>query len=354
MKKAVIFLLMVCAIGAAIFVIRTRIGVSVSEGIATQPVAMDIPITQGSDAQILIDENETPFLAKFRKLYINSDIKFYPVINAHIACIREKDRFAVRCTKKDVDKMKELAEQGDFFSLAVLSFAQEQPWWGMALSEKEPVTIVLEAGQYYNKYMKERHDWKKAEEILKSIEGTFPFISYLEQLRLYKRSSQKDKFCKTAQTAYANFGIFAVGTYFIEEIDVNEILFEACNLFSKGKTREEILDELDTDEARLTLAYKYVEDKKYRLAGDIFERFYNGDDSFLSVSAGYCLGVMHYYGRGYAINMDKGQELIEESHNKGYFYAYQAFPGKDENIPFPVQDTITKHTVNVCGRMAGS
>jgi hypothetical protein len=63
---------------------------------------------------------------------------------------------------------------------------------------------------------------------------------------------------------------------------------------------------------------------------------------------------MKHYGKGYPVDTAKGQELIKASHDNGYFYAYQAFPDKNADIPFPVKDTITKHTVNVCGRMARS
>jgi hypothetical protein len=360
MKKAeVVLLIVVCVTVAAIialkyydsvFVTRNAVAQTHSE---TQKYDNQTSTSQQANIQFVIDEKETPFLAKFWKLYENSDIGFYPVINARIACFSfRKDRFVIRCTKKDVDKMKELAAQGDFFSLAVLSFEREQPWFERALLEKEPVTTILEAKKYY--FSEEYYDIEKTEKMLKSLEPTSPFISYLEQLKIYKMTDQGDKLCETAETAYNKFGIFAIGTFFIDKIEENDILFNHCNLFDKEKTKEEILKDINTDEAKLILGYKYVEDKRYNEAREIFEGFYISDDPVLSVSAGYCLGVMKYYGKGYPVDTAKGQELIKESHDNGYFYAYQAFPDKNTDIPFPVKDTITKHTVNMCERMARS
>jgi hypothetical protein len=193
-----------------------------SDGGITQTISEVIPladqisdeqqaISQQSNDLFLIDEEETPFLAKFRKLYENADLKSHIVLGAYLACFAGGDRYSVRCTEIDIDNMKKLATLKDPFSLAVLSVPYDKSrehFIKQAIAIGEPVTVVWTAKEHYILIQSPYYNESKAEEILESLEKDYPFISAIELLNFYKRTNNKDKFCKTAQNAYNNFGIY--------------------------------------------------------------------------------------------------------------------------------------------------
>jgi hypothetical protein len=138
----------------------------------------------------------------------------------------------------------------------------------------------------------------------------------------------------------------------VEDTIENDILFDNCSLFGNGRTREEILKDINTDEAKLILGYIAVENENYEQAKNIFETFYGEGNALFLADVGYCLGVMYYYGKGYPTDKVKGWEMIKESRDIGYFYAYQAFPWQKKDVFSPVNDTITRYTGNNCGKIA--
>jgi hypothetical protein len=310
---------------------------------------------RSGDIAASIDPAETPFLARFRKLYENYENKSRIALSAYVPCMMsDKNWYSVACTKKDVDKMVELAKQGDHFSLSVLAFngriATGHPWVEEALLAGEPVTIAREA-----------NGWGKSaeetERMLKGLESDFPFISATELLRFYIKSGYKDKFCAAAKKAYKDYGIFTLHSFFLNESGKNEwdswdydMLFNDCDLFGVGSARESVLKKLGTSDAKLILGYRYVEQKKYESAGEIFEELYDRGDSLPSINAGFCLGMMRFYGKGYPVNQIKGWKLIKESHDKGFLYAFnQAFPNMQPF--FPDKDKMIKDTGNSCHSM---
>jgi hypothetical protein len=310
---------------------------------------------KSGDIEASIDPAETPFLARFRKLYENDENKSRIALSAYVPCMMsDKNWYTVACTKKDVDKIVELAKQGDHFSLSVLAFngriATGHPWVEEALLAGEPVTIAREADGW-------RKSAEETEKMLKGLESDFPFISAAELLRFYIKSGYKDKFCVAAKKAYKDYGIFTLSSFFLNESGKNEwdswdydMLFNDCDLFGIGSEREDVLKKLGTADAKLILGYRYVEQKKYESAGEIFEELYDESDSLSSINAGFCLGVMRFYGKGYPVNQLKGWKLIKESHDKGFLYAFnQAFP--DKQPFFPDKDKMIKDTGNLCHSM---
>jgi hypothetical protein len=149
-RKMILFLLIVliCTAGAIIG-IKSGGMLSVSSTAVAHPTDEPLSADQ-TDAPFIIDEKETPFLAKFRKLYESDDIKLFITIDAYLSCfpINNANRYMVPCTKKDVDKMEELAKLGDFFSLSVLAF-NDRTNIEQALSVGEPVTTTMEAKRYF-------------------------------------------------------------------------------------------------------------------------------------------------------------------------------------------------------------
>jgi TPR repeat protein len=130
-----------------------------------------------------------------------------------------------------------------------------------------------------------------------------------------------------------------------------DLLFNGCNLFAKGRARaiDDILKELHTDEATLVLGYRYVILEKYEEAANIFEKFYKGDNTLYSINAGYCLGIMRYYGKGYPVDKSKGLEMLMESYNKGIFIA--SILKMSNPKPLPTADRVIKTSSNFCGRI---
>jgi hypothetical protein len=341
------------------FVTRNAVAQTHSE---TQKYDNQTPTSQQADVQLIIDENETPFLAKFRKLYESeeSSHKLSITISTYLSCFSEdhRDRYTVLCTKKDVDKIKELAAQGDYFSLSVLAFvenhSEEKRWTEQALTMREPVTSLMVAGRYYSIKTK-KYDPKKAENILMSIANSYPLISSTELMDFYKHRNinRIEDFCKTAERTYRDFGIFAITKYFVyDEPEGKDTMFDDCNLFGMGGRKDDILKILNTNEARLVLGYRYVAQKRYENARDIFENLFKENDPLLSINAGTCLGIMYYYGISYPIDKKKGYEMLKESSDKGDMNSFiRAFPNKNKGWIFPLKNSVIKDTGNVCGWM---
>jgi hypothetical protein len=356
MKKAVLLIIVVCVIITAIvlkcydsaFVTRNAVAQAHSE---TQKYDNQTSASQQANIQFIIDEKETPFLAKFRKLYESADLKTVIVLVAVSSCNHKKIEFNPSCTDKDIKKMEELAEQGDYFSLAVLAEdlpVKGKPWREKALAAGEPVFTVRfamrPASQENIDVYKDR-----AEKQLIALKAGYPFFGITSLLDFYERTDQKNKFCKTAEDAYNEFGIFALSKYFSDEEMYGNFLFSNCDLFGKDRATDNILKELHIDEATLVLGYRYVMLEKYKEAASIFERFYSGDDTLFSINAGYCLGIMHYYGKGYPVDKNKGIELLLESYNKGNFKPSVLKMNKLKLLP--VADSVIKDTGNFCSRI---
>jgi hypothetical protein len=310
------------------------------------------------DIAASIDPAESPFLESFRKLYENDENKSLIFLSAYVPCMMpDKNWYSVACTKKDVDKMVELAKQGDHFSLSVLAFngrtAAGRPWFEEARLAGEPATIVWDV-----RVRSWKRSWEENEAMLKGLESDFPFISATELLKFYNKSEYKDKFCAAAKKAYRDYGIFTLSSFFLTESDKTktylpdyDMLFNDCDLFGIGSEREDVLKRLGTDDARLLLGYRYVRQERYELAGEVFEGLYDRGDSLPSINAGFCLGMMRFYGKGYPVNQIKGWKLIRQSHDKGFLDSINwAFPQKNGFI-FPDRDRTIKDTGNVCGSL---
>jgi hypothetical protein len=353
-KAAVVPLIIVCVTVAAIIALKSRDKVFASGSDVAQSLSEALTPTQKYDNQIYVrhqaNKKGTFFLIKFRQVYYENEEfvhKLFAVLSTFVACSSDayKNMYTLSCTKKDIKKIREFAKQGDLFSLAVMVFWDRKNWRGKALLAGEPITTVRAAN------ITER---EKAERMLMNLGESFPHISATQLLDFYENIDRRDDFCKTAERAYKDFGIFTISRYFTYNQEKGkDLLFNYCDLFDKRKTKEDILNEMGTDEARLILGYKYVGEEKYEDAMDIFKELYRSDDSLVSINAGFCLGIMLYYGKSQPIDTANGMEMIKEAHNKGYSHSsITAFPDRRIGRFFPVKNKIIKNTWNTCGEMA--
>jgi hypothetical protein len=327
------------------FVTRNAVAQTHSE---TQKYDNQTSTSQQANIQFIIDENETPFLAKMHHLYENNDNKLKIVLLAHLACVgREKSiSFIYSCTDEDMSKILSLAEQGDLFSIAFMSMGigpydrNRIKWSELAVEKGEPVHVILYGD-----------DYSKIEEILNKhpkLKTNFEVFSRKTYLYL---NSLEPRFCETAKEGYKLFGLKLIAGIFLYRSYDSSLSQIECDLlgdlFGYNKTREEILDELDTNESRFIKANLLIMDQNERDAARIFEELYVGDDTIVSINAGYCLGIMKYYGRGgYAIDEVSGLELVNEAVGKGIFFTHHAFPQLP--ILFPKTGRITFSRDNIC------
>jgi hypothetical protein len=282
-----------------------------------------------SDTNIPQDDLYTPFIQNFRRLYENNHNKIRIVLDAFISCgfEDESERYIYPCTEEDIANITKLAELGDHFSMAVrvLIFDPNElgggyKWRNLAIESGEIVHTILETGR-----MKNLQKYDEIERLLNNVKTKDDFLIYQQKLYLYS-SADDNKLCETAESAYAKFGLEVLSGFFIHRYKEKDSFFSKCGLFGGNKTREAILDELGSDEAQFIKANLLIKYGKEKASAGIFEKLYKGDNSLISINAGFCLGVMYYYGKGgYFVDQARGWELVEESMGKDFYYIYPEF-----------------------------
>lgn len=381
MRKVVIFFLIivVCAAGAIIIWIKSNNnGLVFGNDIAQLINETASPIDQKHNTIVFVSKSpeaaiyskteyeeltatrkelDTPFISKFRKLYESeNDQQMRIVMYAYRVCENSNinEQYNYPCTEKDIVNIRGLAEKGDHFSLSFMSAAMLSPkinpdmrnWRELAIEKGEVVQILHMAGRH--------HFYKDFDEMYRLLND--PRISehpLTHGMKMLWYVDDSTKFCEAVREAYEKFGLRILSGIFANNNKWSFLFFSECGIFDNKMSKEEILNKIDTEEARLIKAALFIGNGNEEMAAKLFEKLYKEGSPIISINAGYCLAVMHYYGRGgYTVDKKKGRELLDESVNNGYFFIYGAFPEYSPYM-FPQTDKLTYHTAaGICDKLS--
>lgn len=197
------------------------------------------------------------------------------------------------------------------FSIAMLPIVDtENARPNDILKKEEPISTVLYSGLMAQK------NYDEGVKYASLIANRGYFDGYLWLLAMHEQRGNIEKFCSTMHEGYNKFGFEFWSSFIVNDREFAKIIFSNC----VTQTPADLLAKAGKD-GQLIQGYIYIEKGKYKEAYHLFEGLYKqGNASRISLNAGYCLGMMNYYGKGTSKNIDKGRQLLKESFNNGVFY----------------------------------
>ena len=309
-------------------------------------------------------------VAEYLKLY-EANYQFNLPIYLIVGVLDGKTDIGVKCDKEEsIEQLRIMAEEGSFAAMAlyptvaIKSIPTRMYEYKKYADIGEPYSQMI-----FAQYLLEMEDFESARQYY-NLALPYSFDAYRQLIDFYAKQNDKENFCKTAQTGLELYGLEAFGRYFVVYPELSdgiakrnavsaEMLFTECNPFDYASPHE-ILQNIDTDEADLLLAFIYVGEDSFEKATVIFERLYKDDEAKISVNAEFCLGVMYYHGKGVQMDEDKGLAMINNSYDRGINYATAAIPYKysfidtfyPKRYSLPTGYKYQSYSGNICSRIA--
>jgi tetratricopeptide (TPR) repeat protein len=283
---------------------------------------------------VFTDDLDTPFIIEFRKRYEATAYFRNSIVNAAVNDCENRIKHAIPCTKKDVENIYKLAVRGDLFSLAVfprLRNDTEIPLFPLLMesARKGEVTSLILLVRFHTISGLELDAKALEEYAIKIIENRDEPIAYEALSLLYAKQGRMEEFCDTERKGYALFGLRSAGSYFVNESK----LFDGCGIFDNTKTKDEILQEINTPYAKILLAYRQMLLQiNIPEALAIFDEVLTSDGEITdsAVTAEFCKGILLYMTTP---QKELGMQLIKDSYDKGYTSAYLFIPEEMKQTP---------------------
>lgn len=262
----------------------------------------------------------TPFIDDYRARYEASQRDGGIVLMTYNNCSSSLFPISLKipCTEKDIENIKMLAKYGDGASLELaFNFIDRKLFDDYAKQAADagiPEGIIWHGGKigYENLELGENY--------LENIKAEGYTDAYKILEGLYSHYKMVDKFCAIIDEGYRKFGFeFIARGLLLSKPRPNPTLTEQYPEVCNNKTADEFLDKINSYEAKLVRALRYIRNNNYRKARILFEEIYKKtDNEDLKQNAGFCLGAMYYSGDTVKQNKEYGMKLMKEAVDAGY------------------------------------
>lgn len=268
---------------------------------------------------------ETPFVKQYReKYYANNANQPYIVMGFGYKCQRD-------CGIKDKKAIESLAKSGDMATLAILPFISlgsgDFKKFDELLEENASQGELTATLLMYTKNRKK--DRQKAFNYALVAKNKGNIAGYNNLSNWYLNEGDTKMFCSVRKEAFKLFGFESLVSILAQSnSEDSKVFFNSCT----KKTRKELIN-MAGSEGKLIEGYSMIVNKEYANAAKIFEQLYSSDKNIkVSANAGYCLGMLNYYGKGVAENKSLGTKLLKEALENGIYYLTKPH-AKDHELP---------------------